>query len=47
MTQLKFKIGGWKIVTNKEINMLIKHADIDMCIKAQRIEGIEEHCKNA
>jgi hypothetical protein len=34
---IKDQDGGWKIITNNEINLLIKHADIDRYMKAQRI----------
>jgi hypothetical protein len=45
MAQLKIKIGGWKI-TDKEVNLLIKHSDIGRYIKAQRIGWIGAYCKN-
>jgi hypothetical protein len=28
MAQLKTKIGGWKIIINKEVNLLIKHSNV-------------------
>ena len=45
MAQLKIKIGGWKIIPDKEVKLLIKHSDIARCIKAQRIEWNGAYCK--
>ena len=45
MAQLKIKIGGWKIIPNKEVNLLIKHSDIARYIRAQRIGWIGAYCK--
>jgi hypothetical protein len=33
---VKFQDGSWKMRTNKEIDLLIKHADVVRYIKAQR-----------
>jgi hypothetical protein len=44
--QIKDQDWDWNIITNKEINLLIKQADIARCIKAQRIGWIESYCKN-